>query len=74
MKRDKDIRNKYRYWGVLRLLGHEHQSLDNAEPFIEWVKNRYGFEIVLADGFYSDNYIITNSSKYMFFRLKYGIE
>ena len=69
-----DIRNKYRYWGVLRLLGDEYRSLDNTDSFVEWVKNRFGFEIVLVNEGYSADYIITNSSKYMFFRLKYNID
>ena len=68
------IQSKYRYWSVLRKLGDEYRSLDSKEPFVDWVNTRYGFEIILVNGGYSSEYVITNSSKYMFFQLKYNIK
>lgn len=43
----------------------------NTEDFFQWCEQKWGFEILEADGGISENYKVLDDAKFMLFKLKY---
>jgi hypothetical protein len=43
----------------------------NTEDFCRWCEQKWGFEILEADGGISENYNVVDDAKFMLFKLKY---
>jgi hypothetical protein len=43
----------------------------DADEFIVWIEEKYGFKLVLNDTGITDDYTVTDEQKYLIFRLKY---
>jgi hypothetical protein len=73
---DADVKKRqarWDFWEVLKKLRKEF-TVDrefDADDFIVWIEERYGFKLILNDTGITDDYTITDEKKYLIFRLKY---
>jgi hypothetical protein len=43
----------------------------DADEFIVWIEEKYGFKLILNDAGITDNYTVSDKEKYLIFRLRY---
>jgi hypothetical protein len=43
----------------------------DADEFIFWIEEKYGFKLILNDTGITDNYTVSDKEKYLIFRLRY---
>ena len=43
----------------------------DADEFIVWIEEKYGFKLILNDTGITDNYTVSDKEKYLIFRLRY---
>ena len=43
----------------------------DADEFIVWIEEKYGFKLILNDTGITDNYNVSDKEKYLIFRLRY---
>lgn len=74
---DPDIKKRqarWDFWETLKKLRKEFtedgRSFD-ADEFIIWIEDKYGFKLILNDTGITDDYTITDEQKYLVFRLRY---
>jgi len=76
---DPDINRRDRrmhYWSVLKNLKEEFLLETNSkdpQQYILWLECKYGFKPrINNEGYFTDDYEITDEKKYMIYVLKYG--
>jgi hypothetical protein len=73
---DADIEKRkarWEFWETLKKLRKEfteNREFD-ADDFIDWIEEKYGFKLVLNDTGITDDYAVTDEQKYLIFRLRY---
>lgn len=76
--RQKMLVKRNRYWASLRDMRSEFMGLDQGnfshsdKQFYEWVKDKYGIEVLEEGGMIMGRYNIVDDSKYLVYWLKYG--
>ena len=69
-------KNRYKYWENLIMLKHafrdETGKTDHRE-YLAWLENKYGIRpIETHEGMLTDDFTITDESKFIVYVLKYG--
>ena len=70
----KKRKERYEFWQTLKKLRKEFtedgRNFD-ADEFIVWIEEKYGFKLILNETGITDDYTISDEQKYIIFKLRY---
>ena len=70
----KKRKERYEFWQTLKKLRKEFtedgRNFD-ADEFIVWIEEKYGFKLILNETGITDDYTISDEQKYIIFKLRH---